>query len=152
MILITYMVIIHKKGETAFPWVRHWVCKYTCNSEKYLESFFVRIFVTPWTVVRQAPLSIGILQARILEWIAMPSSRRSSQPRDQTQVPCIVGGFFTIWATREAHEYWSGQPIHSPGELPNPGVELRSSALQADSSPAELHVKPQEDNSDIKIS
>ena len=38
-----------------------------------------------------------ILQARILEWVAMPSSRGSSQPRDQTQVSHIVGGFFTIW-------------------------------------------------------
>ena len=38
----------------------------------------------------------GILQARILEWVAMPSSRGSSQPRDQTQVSCIAGGFFTI--------------------------------------------------------
>ena len=46
----------------------------------------------------QAPLSMGILQARMLEWIAMPSSRGSSQPRDQTQVSCIAGRFFTIWA------------------------------------------------------
>jgi len=37
----------------------------------------------------------GILQARILEWIAFPFSRGSSQPRDQTQVSCIAGGFFT---------------------------------------------------------
>ena len=50
----------------------------------------------------------GILQARILEWIAFPFSRGSSQPRDQTQVFCIVGGFFTSWATSEAQEYWSG--------------------------------------------
>ena len=50
----------------------------------------------------------GILQARILEWVAMPSSRGSSQPKDQTQVSSIAGGFFTIWATREAQEYWSG--------------------------------------------
>ena len=41
-------------------------------------------------------------QARILEWVAMPSSRGSSQPRGWTQVSCIAGGFFTIWATREA--------------------------------------------------
>ena len=46
----------------------------------------------------------GILQARILEWVAMPSSRSSSQPRDQTQVSCIAGRFFTVWATREAQE------------------------------------------------
>ena len=38
----------------------------------------------------------GILQARILEWPAMPSSRGSSQPRDQTQVSFIAGRFFTI--------------------------------------------------------
>jgi len=38
----------------------------------------------------------GILQARILEWVAFPFSRRSSQPRDQTEVPCIAGKFFTI--------------------------------------------------------
>ena len=44
----------------------------------------------------------GISQARILEWVAMPSSRGSSRPRDQTQVSCIAGRFFTDWATREA--------------------------------------------------
>ena len=45
----------------------------------------------------------GILQARILEW-AMPSSRGSSQPKGWTVVSHIAGGFFTIWATREAHK------------------------------------------------
>ena len=44
----------------------------------------------------------GILQAKILEWVAIPFSRESSQPRDRTQVSCIAGGFFTICATREA--------------------------------------------------
>ena len=43
-----------------------------------------------------------ILQARILEWVAIPFSRGSPQPRDQTQVSHTAGGFFTIWATREA--------------------------------------------------
>ena len=42
----------------------------------------------------------GILLARILEWIAFPFSRGSSQPRDQTQVSHTVGRFFTSWATR----------------------------------------------------
>ena len=50
----------------------------------------------------QATLSMGILHTRILEWVAMPSSTGSSQPRDQTQVSHITGGFFTSWATREA--------------------------------------------------
>ena len=44
----------------------------------------------------------GILQARILEWVVILFSRGSSQPRDQTQVSCIAGGFFTNWATRKA--------------------------------------------------
>ena len=44
----------------------------------------------------------GILQARILEWVAFPFSRGSSQPRDRTQVSCSAGRFFTSWATREA--------------------------------------------------
>ena len=45
----------------------------------------------------------AILQARILDWVAFPFSRGSSQPRDWTQVSCTAGGFFTSWATREAH-------------------------------------------------
>ena len=43
----------------------------------------------------------GIFQARILEWVAISFSRKSSQPRDWTQISCIVGRCFTIWATRE---------------------------------------------------
>ena len=49
--------------------------------------------------------SVHVLQARILEWIAISFSRDSSQPMDQTQVSCIAGRFFTIWATREAPIY-----------------------------------------------
>ena len=43
----------------------------------------------------------GVFQAKILEWVAMPSSRRSSWPTDWTWVSCIAGRFFTVWATRE---------------------------------------------------
>ena len=43
----------------------------------------------------------GILQARILEWFAISSSRVSSLPWDQIQISYIADGFFTIWATRE---------------------------------------------------
>ena len=56
----------------------------------------IQLFATPRTVARQAPLSIGILQARILEWVAVPFSRGSSEPRDQTQVSCVAGRFFTV--------------------------------------------------------
>ena len=47
----------------------------------------------------------GILQARILEWVAISFSRASSQPRDQTQVSCIAGRHFNLWTSREARYY-----------------------------------------------
>ena len=49
-----------------------------------------------WTVACQASLSIGILQARLLEWVATPSSRGSFQPRDRIRVSRMAGGFFTV--------------------------------------------------------
>ena len=64
----------------------------------------VGLFVTPWAIHTVH----GILQARILEWVAFPFSRGSPQPRDQTQVSPIKGRFFTSWATREVQEYRSG--------------------------------------------
>ena len=58
----------------------------------------------------------GIFQARTLEWVAISFSRRSSQPRDQTQVSRIIGRCFTIWATRkvnskELHVYFKLQVL-----------------------------------------
>ena len=50
----------------------------------------VQLFVTPWTVAHQAPLSMGSPQARILDWIAISFSRGSSQPRDQTHITCLL--------------------------------------------------------------
>ena len=51
------------------------------------------------------------VQARILEWLAFPFSKASSQLRDRTQVSHIAGGFFTNWATSGAQEYWSGHLV-----------------------------------------
>ena len=85
---------------------------------------------------------LGVLHAIILEWVPFPFSQGSSQPRDQIQVSCIAGRFFTSWATREAQEYWSGYPIPSPADLPDPGIELGSPALQVDSLPTEVWGKP----------
>ena len=51
----------------------------------------------------------GSLQAKILEWVAMPSSRWSSWPRVQTHVPCIAGKFFTtepLGKSQSFHRYW----------------------------------------------
>ena len=61
---------------------------------------------TPWIVAHPPGSSVhGILQARIVEWVAISFSRRSSWPRTRTRVSCIVGRFFTNWAVREAHIY-----------------------------------------------
>ena len=47
----------------------------------------------------------GILWAKILEWVAIPFSSGSSQPRNRTRVSCIAGGFFTNWAIRAVYIY-----------------------------------------------
>ena len=68
----------------------------------------------PWTVDQQSPLSMKILQARILEWVAIPSFRGSSQSRYQTQVPCTAGAFFTIWATSPVQSLSPVQLLATP--------------------------------------
>ena len=109
----------------------------------------------------------GILQARIMEWVAISFSRGSSRPRDWTQVSCITGGCFTILATREGqseshsvvsdslwpHGLYSSW--NSPGQntgvgscsllqgnLPNSGIEPRSPTLQVNSLPVEPQGEP----------
>ena len=79
-------------GAIAFSTIWGWS---HANKELWNTGFTVK------TVAHQSPLSMGILQARILEWVAVPFSRGSSWPNDQTRVSCIAGRFFTIWATRE---------------------------------------------------
>ena len=98
-------------------------CIYQCSSQErntlknILQTLCLQSCLLHWTalkvLVAQSCLTLcnpmgsnpsfssvhGILQ-RILEWIAIPFSRGSSQPRNQTQVSCIAGRFFTIWATR----------------------------------------------------
>ena len=68
-------------------------CHFFCNLLFLFSLAVVSDSVTPWTVAQQAPLSVGIFQARILEWVALPSSKGSSQLRDWICVsycPCIV--------------------------------------------------------------
>ena len=62
----------------------------------------VQLFVTPWIVALQAPLSMEVFQARILEWVAKPSSRGSSWPRDLPRLQHCRQILY-CWATREAH-------------------------------------------------
>ena len=80
----------------------------TCKKE-YIELIvIISQYICKWHMLGSHGLYPGSLlcprdsQARIREWVAMPSSRGSSQPRDQTQVSHIAGRFFTSWATREA--------------------------------------------------
>ena len=68
---------------------RRWVC--VCSVAKLCPTL-----CDPMTCSPPAPLSMGTLQARILELVAMPSSRGSSRPRDPTQVSLIAGRFFTV--------------------------------------------------------
>ena len=71
------------------------VCLCVCVCARTLSLFsHVWLCATLWTATRQAPLSMGILQARILEWVALLSSRGFSWPRNWTWVSCIAGGFF----------------------------------------------------------
>ena len=55
----------------------------------------------------------GILQERIMEWVAIPFSRGSSWPRVQTRVSCIAGRSFTVWATREDHSLCKVKEVKS---------------------------------------
>ena len=56
----------------------------------------------------------GILQAKIMEWLAISFSRGSSQARDRTQVSCIAGRCFTICTAREAQRIWENFLINKP--------------------------------------
>ena len=58
----------------------------------------------------------GIIQERILQWVAIPFSRRSSRPRDQTQVSCTAGRSFSVWATRETPDDLHPNP-NMPGKM-----------------------------------
>ena len=80
----------------------------------------------------------AILQARILEWVALHFSRGSSQPRDWTQVSCTVGRFFTISATRELPEIQScspkkpkERPRQFPWKLPTIGRTLATNGVKS---------------------
>ena len=69
----------------------------------------------------------GILQARILEWVAFPFSRGSSQPRDRAWVSGIAGGFLTIWATGklQCYTWWLTVSFNLPNR-PVRNTELTS--------------------------
>ena len=90
-----YYIVSLKKEETSER-DKTWP---NSNLRKFSLALKVTVKVAQWFPTLATPWTI--LQARILEWVAFPFSRGSSQPKDQTQVSCIAGRFFTHWAIRE---------------------------------------------------
>ena len=101
-------------------------CNKSQKTEKLLASQSRPILCNP--IVGSLPGSSvhGILQARTLEWVAGPFPRRYSQPRDQTQVSYIAGGFFTVWATMEALKRLKLSQINSKNVTKNMTKSLES--------------------------
>ena len=89
------MVLRAEKGTAHLtPGTPAWI-----TLEKWSKVLVTQLHPTLWDSMDCSPPSSSayrILQARVLEWVAMPSSRGSSQPRDWPWVSCITGRFFTI--------------------------------------------------------
>ena len=81
-------------------WLGFWSWRKSCESSYRLEKSESYSVVS--VSLQHHGYIHGILEARVLEWVAFPFSRGSSQPRDWTQVFRLAGRFFTSWATREA--------------------------------------------------
>ena len=85
----------------------------------------------------------GILQARLLEWVVVPFSRGSSQNQEWNRGHLYCGWILCqLSQPGKPKNSGVGKPNPSPEDLPNPGIEPGSPALQADSLPAELSEKP----------
>ena len=83
----------------------------------------------------------GILQSRILEWVAFPLSRRSSQPRDRTQVSCMWADSLTAEPQGKPRILeWVAYPFSSRSSQPR--NQTGASCMQVDSLPTELSGKP----------
>ena len=110
--------ILCQRSDIFFSWSCWWkwhLCDYAWGNNYYIishgktwpvRSINYKVKVTQSCLTLCNPLDYtvhGIPQVRILEWVAFPFSGGFSQPRDQTQVSCIAGGFFTSRTTREAH-------------------------------------------------
>ena len=85
----------------------------------------------PWTTARQVSLSMGILQARMLEWVAISFSRETSWPRDWTCVSCFSRRVLYYWTTRKAHMMlqWSLYICQNPCRIYNKEWDLRLQGL-----------------------
>ena len=76
-----------------------------------------QLFVTPWTVAHQVPLSMGFSRQGYWSGWPCPPPGESSPPRDQTRVSCIVGELITVWITRKALSRWRRPLNHIMGSV-----------------------------------
>ena len=101
------------KGYTPFIVIIKKIGHNPCESEKKAKVLVTQSYLTLCDPMDCSPLDSfvhGILQARILERVAISFSRVSSWPRNWTEVSCIAGKFFTIWATWGALSEPPGKP------------------------------------------
>ena len=83
------------------------MCAVLCSVSSAVSTLFTSDSLLPYGLCSPpGSLVYGILQARLLEWVAMPSSRRSSWPTDWTWISCTAGRFFTTSITWEATSSW----------------------------------------------
>ena len=117
----------------------HWVSSSLCYTVKWSGSESCSVMsdslqphglYSPWNSPRQ---NTGVGSLSLLQGIF------PTQGSNPGLLHCRW--IFTSWATREAQEYWSGWPVPSPADLPEPEIELGSLALQVDSLPTELSGK-----------
>ena len=100
-----------RKGYSPFPTVANMLKE---GSFKHLKKPSVCVLVAQSCPTLCNPMDYsppdssvhGILQARILEWVAILFFKESLWPMDRTLVSCIAGGFFTIWVTKEAFMFY----------------------------------------------
>ena len=111
------------------------MCSFLCQSEKQVTQSCPALCNYKWTVALQAPPSMGFFQARILEWVAISSSRGSSWSRDWTQVSHIAGRLFTIWATKES-PFYAQQSLNHLDRGVEPEASGWRSGLDLDAEPA----------------
>ena len=114
-----------------------YVCSCCCCSCSVMSHF-----ETPWTVAHQPPLSMEILQARILEWVAMPSSKDLPNPGIESRSPALQADSLLSEPPGKPMNTEVGSLSLLQGIFPTQELNRGSPALQADSLSAELRGKP----------
>ena len=109
-------------------YIQNYVINHKKSSHSVMSDFlWPHRLYSPWNSLGQ---NTGVVSLSLLQGIF------------PIQVSRIAGRFFTSCATREPQEYWNGEPIPSPVDLPSTGIKPVFPTLQVDSLPAELPGKP----------